>query len=434
MGLLRFILRMLGIITLGLLALLTASRWLSDEDEMWLLLLHTSPKGEIDLYRWNIETDEQQHLAALVRVQPLSDMMVQLRDVSPSGREFYFVVEDFWNNIGTFYAETTYRARIDGSKADPLSNPTDFRRMYAAWYPGNQSLLVHCGGNLCEDRMDGSPLRQITHTTTAAQFARWSLDGEWLYFNVEDAGFPDLYRVQRDGSQQQKLTGSTGAELFGGWSPSGKWIFFTGGLSGQHNIYRMRPDGTEIQNLTHDPHNAWFNSLSPDGEWIIFTSSRRNDQTAELYRMRLDGSDVQRLAPRTLFEGHQMFLAWSPDGQWMVFQQLGEFYRMHADGSELQQITYFPAENPRLNFHSWSPDSQWIIITSPERIGGSYEIYRTRADGSQIYRLARAPDVHDYIIGWQQTPTLIWHRWIVGGVGLTLMGMASASRRKKSAL
>src|SRR5688572_24773061 len=56
-------------------------------------------------------------------------------------------------------------------------------------------------------------------------------------------------------------------------------------------IYRMRLDGSDLQNLSNRPGNDRFLGFSPDGEWIVFRSA---DDT--IYRVRQDGTDQQNLS------------------------------------------------------------------------------------------------------------------------------------------
>ena len=58
------------------------------------------------------------------------------------------------------------------------------------------------------------------------------------------------------------------------WSPRGDLITFSRQADGAFEIYTLRPDGTKLTRLTftrgNDAHMAW----SPDGEFMVFVSSR----------------------------------------------------------------------------------------------------------------------------------------------------------------
>jgi TolB protein len=136
--------------------------------------------------------------------------------------------------------------------------------------------------------------------------------------------------MRADGSEQQSLTPNLGKDYYGQWSPDGQWIIFLSDRDGKWEIYRMRADGSEQQRLTslgHDYHGQW----SPDGRWIIFVSDR--DGNYEIYRMRADGSQQQRLAmagESTLFQvSPPLRRVWRP---WLLLGLCGS----------IEVISFFP--------------------------------------------------------------------------------------------
>jgi TolB protein len=141
------------------------------------------------------------------------------------------------------------------------------------------------------------------------------------------------------------------ALLPGDATPPNPWIAFESNRDGNNEIYRMRPDGSQQQRLTNDPGYDTNPQWSPDGQWIIFESY--GDRKGEIYRMRANGTERQNL---TNNPGNDTNPQWSPDGQWIAFELERDgsyrFYRMRANGTEQQRLTTNPGYHT--NPH-WSP-------------------------------------------------------------------------------
>lgn len=77
------------------------------------------------------------------------------------------------------------------------------------------------------------------------------------------------------------------------WSPDGRYLLLSAGPPLDKDIFRYEIETGIMTRFTYGGNN---NSAvySPDGEWIVFNSLRNNDQ-ADLYLMRADGSDLQQI-------------------------------------------------------------------------------------------------------------------------------------------
>ena len=58
------------------------------------------------------------------------------------------------------------------------------------------------------------------------------------------------------------------------FSPDGRWIVFTSHRAGSADLYRIRPDGSELERLTDDPAFDDQGAFSPDGQRLAFVSTR----------------------------------------------------------------------------------------------------------------------------------------------------------------
>jgi Tol biopolymer transport system component len=72
-----------------------------------------------------------------------------------------------------------------------------------------------------------------------------------------------------------------------------------------------------------------------------------------------------------------------------------DIYVMNADGSDIVRLT---ANDVYDRKPAWSPDGQYIVYQ--QSIGARYHIYRMRADGTEQVRLSTTSD-HDRSPDWR---------------------------------
>jgi Tol biopolymer transport system component len=150
----------------------------------------------------------------------------------------------------------------------------------------------------------------------------------------------ELYVSNADGINEHRLIQTDGFDYHASFSNDGQWIVFTSerdGL-GQSNIYRVKVDGTGLQRLTGHigvSDAAVFSPTDPDT--IAFVSSRRGTKdfgTTNIWTLNISTGALKNVTGSLKFDRakpHGYFRpSWSPDGKWLALSSdTGSDWRGH---------------------------------------------------------------------------------------------------------
>jgi TolB protein len=205
---------------------------------------------------------------------------------------------------------------------------------------------------------DGSRVRRVTSDPKwYAEFPAWSPDGRRIAFvgtrgNL-DAVQSALFVVDIDGTHLHQLPVRLSGSEPVAWSPGGGTILFDGECGAVQATCAIHPDGTGLAVLiSHPPAegsavDGWA-SWSPDGQKLAF--QRQN----HIFMALADGSGAVALTSGDAGDGE---VAWSPGGNWLAFQRFpgvggnADIWIMRVDGSDLRNLTRSPATSEQ--FPAW---------------------------------------------------------------------------------
>ncbi len=179
--------------------------------------------------------------------------------------------------------------------------------------------------------------------------------------------------------------------LVGGWSPDGARIIFSIGkfaafFDGFHSLFLktgdrvetgaqvaiVNADGAGFAELTAEPGNNAFPSFAPDGKRFVYRTF-----TEDGYGLRI--MNLETKAVTVLTREYDNFPLWSPRGDLIMFARLideaYEVYTIKPDGSSPKRLTFTKGNDAHM---AWSPDGEYIVFTS-SRMGFKDEVVYTDA-------------------------------------------------------
>lgn len=205
--------------------------------------------------------------------------------------------------------------------------------------------------NLYVINRHGAQLRRLTISDKNDSAPGWSPDGAWIIFQRNGARQSrELYRVRFEGGEAERLSPVAAGDSNPAFSPDGGQIAFVSIREGhsRSQIFLMEANGQSAHRLSSGGNYHDGPSWSPDGQWIVFSAGGSRGNWA-IYKMHPDGSDLQQL---TEGNGYDIGPSWSPDGKWILFSSnrrdpsgnsgtriTNDLYRMRPDGSQVQRLT-----------------------------------------------------------------------------------------------
>jgi Tol biopolymer transport system component len=276
-----------------------------------------------------------------------------------------------------------------------------------------------------------SEIRQLTFTGKRAGEGYFSADGKKLIFQSErDPANPffQMFVLDLESGDTTRVSPGSGKTTCGWIFPDGNHVLFasthadTNAAAKQqseladraagkqkryswdydetYELWRAKTDGSELKKLSDAVGYDAEGGVSPDGQWIVFASNRhayteklsaadaplfekQKSLLMDIYRMRSDGTEVQRLTDVRGYDGGPFY---SADGKkicWRRFNEAedrAEIWTMNADGSGQQQITKVGAMSWAPFFH---PSGEYLIFTTNKHGFDNFELYLVDAAGSK---------------------------------------------------
>jgi eukaryotic-like serine/threonine-protein kinase len=255
----------------------------------------------------------------------------------------------------------------------------------ATWTPDGRYIVYGNGSDLYAIRADGSQVRKLTTLHGAAMDLRFSPDGHWIRFTLQDAenNISALWEVQADGKGLRPVLppgwNQTSQECCGNWTRDGRFFFFESSRGSSHDIWALAETGSLLsgrsnlpQQLTAGPLAFLFPVPGNDGKKLFVVGQQlrfelqRYDQNARHFLPYLSGISAGELD-------------FTRDGRWLTYVSYPDhtLWRRNLDDSERAQLTYPPLQ---VHLPRWSPDGKQIAFMAAQP-GQPWKLYLISSQG-----------------------------------------------------
>jgi Tol biopolymer transport system component len=275
-----------------------------------------------------------------------------------------------------------------------------------AWPPApNGRLAFDQGEIIVTANADGSQLRELA---PGGCCPTWSPAGDRLGVTDMTADGRFTYAlVDADGSNRTPAFdfGIPGLNVgYEAWSPDGEWIATEvwNDTDPERNGIALHAPGapeTLTMILSTPGRRNQVGDFSPAGDRLVFVQYAGLDGDAKraIFVMDRDGSDIQQVTPWGM--AGCCTASWSPDGEWIVFDDHGRLFVVHPDGTGLRQVPVRPRGRYFAFEPDWSPDGTRIAFSMFVVRNGQDDIFTVDPDGTDLVQVTDTPG-HEGQVDW----------------------------------
>jgi hypothetical protein len=231
---------------------------------------------------------------------------------------------------------------------------------------------------------DGSGAYDLTNNAFDDVDPSVSPDGTRALFSSNRGGSYDIFVINVNGSGPAiRLTGNFLPDRYPSWSPDGNKIVYAAvdeaHLGAGYDIWQANADDTGQKDLYNNqiPGDDVHPVYAPDGTTIVW--SRTDVNGMQLWQMDASGQVAAQLVGSGTVD---TFPTWSPDGTRLAWNCSHAICIWGADGYTIGAITGPIAGLERI---SWSPDGQYLLYND------NTGLKRVNLDGSGTTTLTSTP-------------------------------------------
>jgi TolB protein len=282
--------------------------------------------------------------------------------------------------------DTGEETRMVENACTPALSPDGEKLAFEASWGGARRIYV-------ADHRGRNPLQITTDSTEAAAHLcpRWSRDGSKIVFQWKQGTRFDIQVVGVDSHEQLWITNDLFQDVNPVWDPAADVVYFSSTRTGGLNIWRVAVDergapAGRLEQVTTGPGHDVQLAFSPNGSRLAFTVKRQN---ADLYALPVSPNTGKPNRPPYSFESttrEDSRGSWSSDGRSIAFNtdRSGHMniWVKSAGGGSARQTTKGPGGDYQ---PEWSPDDRRLVFFSSR--DGNADIWDVHVETGQLRQL-----------------------------------------------
>jgi Tol biopolymer transport system component len=253
-------------------------------------------------------------------------------------------------------------------------------------------------------RLDGTQRQLLSHIPAYGTFVDWSPDGEWLWFIIRLDRERKLYRLSTISGTLEQMTDLNILQTEG-WAGNDEWFIFTASNGSESDTYRINVDGTDASPFSCPKPCGFSPEFSADRTKIMVSTCEMADCNTELFLIDIADNRVTQLANS---ESNRFLLEWLPDGDKITYVRVSsnaDRFQRHYFIADVDAQNPIPLtqSNDFAVFVEWSPDGEWFVFEA-DSYSGYRSFYRIRSDGTDRQQLTH------------NKKEILFHTWSIGTV------------------
>jgi serine/threonine-protein kinase len=160
---------------------------------------------------------------------------------------------------------------------------------------------------------DGVLLQQIGASMFGGS-VELSPDGRLVALDIRQPNNDDIFLIDAATGEQSRFTFDAPEDESPIWSPDGRLVAYSSAWAGQDRRIYIKPvdAATEPTLLYAGGRHSHLSSWSPDGQWLVF-----NDLEADIWAINVDS--VEHTMPIATTDAFEYGARFSPDGRWLAY-------------------------------------------------------------------------------------------------------------------